>query len=689
MKRFIIFAAVLVFLSLSFANIVPQSAHDLFQKALAKERAEGNLEEAIALYQRVVKEAKDVSLAAKAQLRIGLCYERLGQEKSKLAQEAFQKVVDKYPAQTEAVKTAREKLEFLMKAQSLAAEGERNLKLTKVYSGKDPILSISPDGKKLAFLRQTDIWTRDIATGDEVRMTHGGNSNWETIWSPDGRWIAWGDSSINLNVISVEKAFSQTLLKAPPDLDKSDSIALRGWSHDGRNIIFQILSKGLFSIPVTGGKREEVFTFDEPIEARRHQDMTLSPDGRWIAYMAAQKGNTDIYMMSANGGEPIRVTSNPAPDRTPIWSFDGQWIGYTSYGEETPQLWAIKISPDGMPEGRPIKVTNHDLIIGGNWMMDGGVGFATAFRIQHIYVADPDGSNEFQLTQFARGNYGPLWSTDGKNILFASDYRRSLNNFRLWSIPAKGGEPSLVDDHMDGYDGYYLAPDGRTFVTYSAGVPNQSVLAEIPPGGGEPRELMKLEGYLGSVDWSPDRKWIHYAYTIEPEKFASSAEFLRERRSGINIVPAEGGEPRTLLPADKKGVWYSHCEWSPDGAKIAYIIFDNARYGKEDMYSIWTVNADGSERTFVTNGGEYTLCWSPDGKYIVYESRIKGMDFEMMRIAATGGTPEKMNILGRSLTYSPDGKKIAFSRWHGGGYEFWIAENVLPGEKSEEEGGKK
>ncbi len=676
-KNSLVFAVVLV-LSLSLGIFAVQSGQDLFQKALAKERAEGNLEEAIVLYQKVIDLSQDKALKAQAQLRIGLCYEKLGQKSIKQAQEAFQKVVDNYPTQSEEVRVAREKLNFFKKAQSPTASGENKLKLTKLYTGKEPILSISPDGKKLAFLRQTDIWTRNVVTGEEVRMIEGGNSNWDTVWSPDGLWLAWGDRNNNLNVISVERASSRRLLTAPPDLDKSDSIDLSGWSEDSKKIIFQIPSKGLFSIHVTEGEREEVLTFDEPKEARSHQDMTLSPNGRWIAYTTTQKGNTDICVISSTGGKPIRITSNPAEERSPQWSFDGRWIGFVSYGEEIPLGWAIKVSSEGKPEGNPFKVTNHAFILGGNWTMDGGVGFSAAFRTQHIYTANPDGSDEIQLTQFPCGNYSPRWSPDGKSILFASDYRRPLNKFRVWSIPAKGGEPTLVDNYKDSYDGYYLGPDGSTFVTYSAGVANQTVIAEIPPGGGEPRELMKLAGDLGSVDWSPDRKLILFNYTIEPEKFANSAEFLRERRSGIGIVAAEGGTPRTILPADKKGVWYSHCEWSPDGAKIAYIVFDYARYGKEDTYSIWTMNADGSEPKLVTNGGEYTFCWAPDGKHIVYENRIEGMDFEILRVAADGGKPEKMNILGRSLKYSPDGTRIAYSRWHGSGYEFWIVENFLP-----------
>ena len=69
MRKYAVLVAVLVLLSLSFGSLAPQNGYDLFQKALAKERGEGNLEEAIALYKKVVEEAKDKSLAAKAQLR--------------------------------------------------------------------------------------------------------------------------------------------------------------------------------------------------------------------------------------------------------------------------------------------------------------------------------------------------------------------------------------------------------------------------------------------------------------------------------------------------------------------------------------------------------------------------------------------------------------------------------------------
>ncbi|MCK4830899.1 tetratricopeptide repeat protein [bacterium] len=249
MKRFVIFAAVLVFLSLSFANIAPQSAHDLFQKALATERAEGNLEEAIALYQRVVKKAKDESLGAKAQLRIGMCYEKLGLEE---AQKAYQKVIDNYPQQTEVVKMAKEKLEILLRAKTLVEKGNKEYKVTMIHSGSVYPDSLSPDGKKLALSNSHDwdIWIKDVATEEQVKLTDETNMIREMVWSPDSRMIAFGDNLHNVYVVSSKGGPSRVIIEADPESVKSkDAISISGWTSDSKKIVFQIPSRGLFAIP--------------------------------------------------------------------------------------------------------------------------------------------------------------------------------------------------------------------------------------------------------------------------------------------------------------------------------------------------------------------------------------------------------------------------------------------------------
>src|SRR2546428_719626 len=82
-----------------------ESGQDLFQKALVAERANGKLEEAIKLYQRISQKfSSDRSLAAKALMQMGQCYEKLGDAQ---ARKAYDQVVREYADQREVVAAAR------------------------------------------------------------------------------------------------------------------------------------------------------------------------------------------------------------------------------------------------------------------------------------------------------------------------------------------------------------------------------------------------------------------------------------------------------------------------------------------------------------------------------------------------------------------------------------------------------
>ena len=109
MKKNSIPIMLLLWLPLTIGGAALQSGYDLFQKALMLERADGKLQEAIALYQKVVNESQDESLAAKAQLQIGVCYEKLGQTE---ARAAYQKVIVLSPG-TELAEKAREAIQDL------------------------------------------------------------------------------------------------------------------------------------------------------------------------------------------------------------------------------------------------------------------------------------------------------------------------------------------------------------------------------------------------------------------------------------------------------------------------------------------------------------------------------------------------------------------------------------------------
>ena len=108
----------------------PRQAEDpavLLRAAIEKEEVDGDLQSAVVLYERIVAKFSDNRpIAAKALLRLGGCYEKLGQSQAELAQKAFQRVVDSYPDQTEAVKAAKEKLAAFLKSRASAEKGGKD-----------------------------------------------------------------------------------------------------------------------------------------------------------------------------------------------------------------------------------------------------------------------------------------------------------------------------------------------------------------------------------------------------------------------------------------------------------------------------------------------------------------------------------------------------------------------------------
>jgi tetratricopeptide (TPR) repeat protein len=101
--------SILVFLS---ANI-QQNAEQLFQSGIYKEEIEGELEKAIAIYEKILMDFPDnKTTAAKALYHIGLCYEKLGNQE---AQKAYQRLIEEYPGQIQEVTLAKARLASLLK----------------------------------------------------------------------------------------------------------------------------------------------------------------------------------------------------------------------------------------------------------------------------------------------------------------------------------------------------------------------------------------------------------------------------------------------------------------------------------------------------------------------------------------------------------------------------------------------
>src|SRR4030042_1855522 len=106
----------------------------LFEKAKFTMETKGDLKGAIELFEEIIKKyPNERDYAAKSLYLMGICYEKLGERQAQQAQAAFQKIVEDYPDQTEAVNLAKEKLLIFQKAQVPAGTGEGEIRIRGVF----------------------------------------------------------------------------------------------------------------------------------------------------------------------------------------------------------------------------------------------------------------------------------------------------------------------------------------------------------------------------------------------------------------------------------------------------------------------------------------------------------------------------------------------------------------------------
>ena len=665
----------------------------LLQKAIQKETVDGDLPAAIKLYQQIVANpGGNRSVAAKAQLHLGFCYEKSG---LKQAQEAFQRVIDQYPEQGDAVKAAKERLSILLGAQAFIEKGDKEFKITKIHTERARTAYLSPDGKRLALIdwKQNNLWLRNIASGKEVCLVPTPEEIDDCFWSPDSKSIAYITGVASVKIVSSDGGQPKTIIEVDPEMKKAGDYAWpMGWTPDSKKLIFQVKTKGLFAIPASGGKWEEIYKFPDPQKAKeRNEWLTLSPDGKFIAYQSTQAGNQDIYVMPARGGESVRITDDAAIDRWPVWSYDGQWLAFNSARTGQFETWVIRITPDGKPGSSPIQVTRGGG--GGVWTQDGKIAYSTRKDIEHVFVANTDGSQETQLTKLNNGNMIPRWSPDGKTIAFIADYGAEANRTAVWTVSSNGGDEKLLavgNSPVWSPDGKKIAFCNERGRLFTPSV--KATISIIPAEGGEARELMNYDGSVSLLDWSPDGKHIAFDYgRVKDGK--NPIPDSQGSEEDIYVISVTGGEPKRLTRIDKKGFHFTSPRWSPDGKKIAFRWMNEA--GMEtgtlsEPVCIYTIDVEGGEPKLVTDEMDsWWFCFSRDGKNIIFSKHEKESegpwvaDHRFYKVSAEGGKAEKLNIMGRMPDFSPDGKRIVLSKTSEYRVELWLVENFLPIDKKE------
>ena len=663
-------------------------AEVLLQSALHKELVDGELEQAIDLYKKIVATyGSNRPLAAKALLQMGQCYEKLGKDE---ARKAYQRLIDNYSDQQSEVALAREAIARLSKALVEVAAKPR---FTKIRIPTELSMlgvgALSPQGGRFAFASEGSIWVVPVhgkvdpdISGEPLKLTES-MAGWVVApaWSGDGKWIAFNhidEAHAAIYVVPSEggqtKQISVEAYRSSHYYDNRLSL-----SPDGKLLAFASTQEE------EKGKREALRIYTVPVEGGAAKRLTdtysrepeFSPDGNKIAYVKVRElkpyeTRSDVWVMPVQGGTPVRVADVPNRARSPVWSPDGKMLAFlTEAGQdsESKELWIVPVSERGKLVAAPTKIglpdATYHLLAG--WTSENKIAlFFPSPLHQAIYTVPASGGKATQVTPSGYA-FHPRWSPDGNRIYYRSGYGD------LASVPTGGGEASLIPKRSDPMvveaspgGGNAISPDGKkiVFSGYEKGLKGVHIWT-IPVGGGEPTRLTTPPTDSRFPCWSPDGNTIAF---IRGEKKEENI-FV----SHIYTIPAEGGEVRQLTSESDRVAW-STIAWSPDGKLLAYF--------SQDL-TVKVIPATGGEPRDVVKVGPTTphsgLAWSPDSKRLAYTSKgsiwIATLDGGTAIEVKTG-----LDAGAFDMAWSPDGEKIAFSATRGGleEPELWLMEDFLP-----------
>lgn len=396
---------------------------------------------------------------------------------------------------------------------------------------------------------------------------------------------------------------------APPTLTVKSPMLVGGIAASRTQIVFTLAGE-LWSVERVGGEAKRLG--EAPGDA---DTPAFSPDGAWLAFSRDTGSGGDVFVMPASGGEARRLTWHPKEDRVRGWTPDGRRILFVSNREGDGQYRLFTVDRDGgVPERLPLFEARQ-----GAFSPDGS-------RIAYVPF-----SNSWDEWRFYRGgNTSPIWiarladsKIEKRPALTGPD---ANHRFPLWI----GGTIYFVSDHTGTPNLYsHDLRSGKTAQLTRYAKHGIRIAAAAPDA-----VIFVADGdiHLWDIAKRQDRTVEVHLTLPAPELAARTVPAIRTLEQAI---PTSGGKELIV------------------SARGEILAFDPATGKARNL----TRTPGVAERTAVP---------SPDGKWIACFSDRSG-EYEIHILPASGeGEPRRIAVeehpsFYRELTWSPDGRRLAFS----------------------------
>ena len=330
-----------------------------------------------------------------------------------------------------------------------------------------------------------------VRDGTVVPVSDSRSINVSPVWSRDGRWLYYvstrdGKGDVYAQRMTREGGAEGAPLRLTTGLG-AQSISL---SADGSRLAYALLSatSNLWSLPIPDGAPVSA-TGATPLTSGNQliENVSVSYDGRWLVFDSNVAGNSDSYRMPVAGGEPERLTTDPADDFAAVLSPDNSEIAFHSWRSGSRDLWVQPL------DGRPLQhvTTSPAQEWTPEWSRDGRAliylsGDGLDSRSLWVVRRGADGAWGAPVERFAAGN-SPDWSPDGRSLTYLS----SLVNASLMVAPADSGPSRTVLDGtkpgMPEIERPRWSADGRNIFFKSHDARGLASIWSVAAEGGAPR----------------------------------------------------------------------------------------------------------------------------------------------------------------------------------------------------------